>query len=166
MANLLLTNPGFESGNTSGWTADAGITFTAETFAAHDGNYGGYAVVGAGNDVYTATGSFAIVQEGLAYIGSVWVKGDGVNSSTAEIDWYDNTNTLIISNAFGSERSANWEYIRGPVVAPAGAVKAGIRIAKVGHGSGYIVQFDTASIEATGMIQGVQSIQGIHSIQF
>lgn len=166
MANLLLTNPGFESGNTSGWTADAGITFTAETFAAHDGNYGGYAVVGAGNDVYTATGSLAIVQEGRAYIGSVWIKGDGIIPSSTEISWYDSGINLIIANSFGSARSADWEYKRGALISPAGAAFAGIRIAKIGHNTGYIFSFDTASIEATGMIQGVQSIQGIHSLQF
>ena len=71
-ATNLVANPGFESGNLSGWTCDAGTASVAAS-PVHSGSYA-LAAVPTGSDTAQCTQSVA-VQPNSSYTLSAWVQG-------------------------------------------------------------------------------------------
>jgi PEP-CTERM motif len=96
-ADNLLANPGFETGDYSGWTVTG--PFLAVQGVGHTGSFSSYC--GAGLNDNGTTGdllsqTFATTQ-GLNYDVSIWVIGNGGGASEAYISW-DNVKVLDLYN--------------------------------------------------------------------
>jgi hypothetical protein len=139
-ANLLTANPGFEGGNTSGWTSSmAGSnSFAANTTNPYEGTYQGnmgMTVATGLNTVETASANRAVVTAGVVYRARLAIfrevitsGGDGV--MTVSVEWYDGAgvskgSTVIYSSA---NENFDWTLLDQNVTAPTGATRAGLKV--------------------------------------
>ncbi len=111
----LLTNPGFETGNTTGWLPFGPPTLTAETTQVHSGTYA-CAVTGRTGTFNGASQSLlGLLQAGQTYNVSAWVRLNGGTSQTMQltmqkIDGGTTSFTLIGS---GTVTASAWTQLSG-----------------------------------------------------
>ena len=119
----LLSNGGFESGNTTGWVT-WGSTLTASATAARTGSFGGL-VTNRNFDWRTAViNALPLVTAGKTYQFSAWVRlgSPGTTSSVAVIVAQHDTNPRsFLGIASGTANSTGWTELRGEFTySPAG----------------------------------------------
>jgi hypothetical protein len=155
-SNLLATNPGFEIGDTSGWTASGtGVSLLASIYSPHGGTYCG----GLSTNTYaagvlaaeTASANRGAVTAGSSYDYSVWIKSDSIGNPYFILSiiatFYDNggtsKGTVTISSGPGNPA---WAIYNKTIIAPTGATKTGIKISYNCTGSIPYVAIDDALI--------------------
>jgi glucuronoarabinoxylan endo-1,4-beta-xylanase len=116
-AQNLITNPGFETGNTSGWGSFGGspLTLSAETSVVHSGTYAGQ--VSGRTQTYQGISQslLGVLQSGQTYNVSAWVRlvsgvNQNVQMTVQKIDGSGTTYAAINSN---SVSSTGWTQLSG-----------------------------------------------------
>lgn len=130
----LLTNPGFETGDTSSW--DAGGWYIGSGGDAQSGAYGlaYYVPPSTGGDSWFVAYQLAPVTEGLTYDASCWMRYAGTANNSEqflEIQWLNGLGEIMWGNGVGSTPVSGPQeytfYELDDLVAPAGAVQASVR---------------------------------------
>jgi len=114
-AQNLVTNPGFETGNTSGWFPFGSPTLTVETSQVHSGTYAAE-VTGRTATYMGIAQSFAgILQVGQTYNVSAWVRLVSGTNQTMQltIQKTDGSGTSYGLFASGSVSSTGWTQLSG-----------------------------------------------------
>ncbi len=124
-AQNLVTNPGFEAGNTTGWTTFGSPAIFAETDQVHSGTY----AAGVTNRTATWMGiaqSFAgILQSGQTYTVSAWVRLVSGTNQTIQLTMQkvDGSGTSYAAIASGSVATNSWTQLAGTYTySPSGTV--------------------------------------------
>ena len=127
----LMTNPGFESGDLTGWEQSGWYVGTGAD--AHSGTYGGAYAVPAGRpsgDYYVAL-QYIPVTAGLSYNASMWDRTVLFNPSESflEVVFHDSSGSWIgqTDTAAVTTSVAYTQYTLNGLIAPAGAVTASVR---------------------------------------
>jgi endo-1,4-beta-xylanase len=116
-AQNLATNPGFETGTTTGWSAYGPIKISASTAQTHGGSYSGYVTgrtSGAWNGV--AQSFVGVMQPGSNYSISAWVRLANTNNSQSvmlTIQKTDGGGTTYQNVASGTATSNAWTQLSG-----------------------------------------------------
>jgi glucuronoarabinoxylan endo-1,4-beta-xylanase len=111
----LLTNPGFEAGNTSGWSPFGSPTLTAETAVVHSGTYA-CAVTGRTATYMGASQSLlGLTQPNETNTVSAWVMLDGGTNQTMQLTMQQivSGTTTFALIATGNVTSTNWTQLSG-----------------------------------------------------
>ncbi len=126
-AQNLVTNPGFETGDTTGWFAFGTPTIAAETGQVHSGTYAAQV----SNRTQTFMGiaqSFAgVLQTGQTYTVSAWVRLVIGGNQTMQLTMQktDGSGTAYAAVASGSVSSSSWTQLSGQYTYnPSGTVTA------------------------------------------
>jgi hypothetical protein len=132
-SNLITSNPGFESGNFTGWTAGAGLAVSSSV--KRSGSYSASAPDGVSADLtsarYSATAGHLYLVRLYRYLGGILVTVGAV------INFYDHASagSLIESRTLsGPANALNWNRLQDVVIAPAGALSFEI-----------VISFDTTT---------------------
>lgn len=130
----LLTNPGFETGDLTGW--DAGGWYVGMGGDAQSGAYGlSYHVpASVGPDGWFVAFQLVSVSEGLSYDASAWLRYAGTANNSEqllEIQWLNGLGEIMWGNGVGSAALSSphdYSFVElNNLVAPAGAVQASVR---------------------------------------
>lgn len=157
-SNLLVSNPGFETGDATGWVTGIG-TAVVNTTAKRSGTYGWQETASAGGVVtfHSAAAGFAITA-GSLYRASGWVKGVGaVGTIKANIWFYDVSNALIYQSSFGYAMPVTTGFTQFTVAAfaPPLAVTAAINVVGGSLGAAGVVYFDDFTVvQASELVSG------------
>lgn len=129
VAQNLLMNPGFESGNTSGWSAfGSGVVLGAETSQVHSGTYA--CQVSGRTQTYMGIAqslTSAGLQSGQIYNVSAWVQMVSGGSQTMHLTMQktDGSGTSYTQIASGSVSAGGWTQLAGTYTYnPSGTVTA------------------------------------------
>jgi glucuronoarabinoxylan endo-1,4-beta-xylanase len=172
LAQNLATNPGFETGDTSSWSAFGSPSISVETAQVHSGTYACLVT----NRTATWNGitqSFVgDLQAGQIYDVSAWFRLASGGNETVQLTMQktDGGGTSYSAIASGSVSSSGWTQLSGQYTYnPSGAVSALNFYAEVpssSNASYYIddVQFNAPSVVSNLTISGVSTVNwnGIH----
>ncbi|MGH7976084.1 MAG: carbohydrate binding domain-containing protein [Limisphaerales bacterium] len=114
-AQSLVTNPGFETGDTSGWSLFGSPTLTVETSQVHSGTYA-CEVSGRTQTYMGIAQSFVgVLQSGQTYEVSAWVRLVSGASQTMQLTMQktDGSGTSYAAMASGSVSSSGWTQLSG-----------------------------------------------------
>ncbi len=111
----LLTNPGFETGNTTGWFPFGPPTLTAETSQVHSGTYACAVTGRTGTFNGAAQSMVGLLQSGQTYNVSAWVRLNGGTSQTMQLTMQkiDGGTTSFTLIASGTVTSSAWTQLSG-----------------------------------------------------
>ncbi|HTQ50695.1 MAG TPA: carbohydrate binding domain-containing protein, partial [Candidatus Acidoferrales bacterium] len=111
----LLTNPGFETGNTTGWFAFGSPTLTAESTQVHSGSYACAVTGRTASYMGIAQSLVGVLQAGQTYNVSAWVRLNGGTSQTMQLTMQktDGSGTAYASIASGTVTSSAWTQLSG-----------------------------------------------------
>ena len=124
-AQNLVTNPGFETGDTTGWFAFGTPTIAAETSQVHSGSYAGLVTNRTATYMGIAQSFLGDLQSGQTYNVSAWVRlvGDGNQTMQLTMQKTDGGVTSFAAIASGSVSSSGWTQLSGQYTYnPSGAV--------------------------------------------
>lgn len=115
LAQNIAQNPGFETGNTSGWFPMGGSMISAQTGVAHSGTYSAIVQDRTANWHGIAQGFQGIMQPGLTYNISAWVRMAGGDSETLQLTLKKidtgSTNYTVLASAVVS--AGGWTQLTG-----------------------------------------------------
>jgi len=126
-AQNLVTNPGFETGNTTGWFAFGPPTISIETSQIHSGAYACLVTNRTATWNGIAQSFVGVLQSGQTYDVSAWVRLVGNGSETIQLTMQrtDGSGTSYAAIASGSVSSSGWTQLSGQYTHnPSGAVSA------------------------------------------
>ena len=134
--NRITSNPGFESGNLTGWTASD--TYTSASWAAsttlpYAGSYCARLVttIGTSGNATLTSDKYAVTA-GIKYLFAAAIGYTLADSVQVDVLFYDATPTLIrtdnIFYAAGTQISAEWARKDAVLTAPEGSTQAEVRI--------------------------------------
>ena len=114
-AQNLATNPGFETGDTSGWFAFGSPTISAQTNQVHSGNYAGLVTDRTATYMGIAQSFEGVMQSNQTYNVSVWVR---LVSGPSQTMWLtmkqvDGNGTTYPTIAAGSVSTNDWTQLAG-----------------------------------------------------
>jgi glucuronoarabinoxylan endo-1,4-beta-xylanase len=111
----LLTNPGFETGDTTGWFPFGSPTLTAESTQVHSGTYACSVTGRTGTYMGAAQSLVGLLQSGQTYNVSVWVRLNGGTSQTMQLTMQktDGSGTAYALIASGTVTSSAWTQLSG-----------------------------------------------------
>jgi glucuronoarabinoxylan endo-1,4-beta-xylanase len=114
-AQNLAQNPGFENGNTVGWSSFGSSTISAQNAQTHSGNYAALVQNRTATWNGIAQSLVGVVQSGQSYNLSVWVRLVGVSNQTIQItvQKVDGSGTSYSPIASGSVSSNQWTQLAG-----------------------------------------------------
>jgi glucuronoarabinoxylan endo-1,4-beta-xylanase len=114
-AQNFAANPGFESGNTSGWFAFGTPTISAQTAQVHSGTYAGMVTGRTATYMGMAQSFQGILQSGQTYNVSVWLRLVSGSSQTMQLTMQktDGSGTGYTSIASGSVSATGWVNFTG-----------------------------------------------------
>lgn len=114
-AQNLAANPGFETGDTTGWEAFGPPTISAETSVVHSGNYAG--LVADRTDTWNgiAQSFLGVLQPGQTYNVSVWIQLVSDSSQTVQFtaEQIDGNGTTYTAVTAGSVSAGTWTQLAG-----------------------------------------------------
>jgi glucuronoarabinoxylan endo-1,4-beta-xylanase len=168
-AQNLVTNPGFETGNTTGWFAFGSPTISAETSQVHSGTYA--AQVSNRTQTYmgiaqSLTG--AGLQSGQTYNVSAWVMLVSGGSQTMHLTMQktDGSGTSYAQMAAGSVSSSGWTQLTGTYTYnPSGTVSTLNWYAEVTSSSNASYYIDDVSLSG-GIIVTNPPINGASTVDW
>lgn len=129
----LLTNPGFETGDFTGW--NAGGYYAGTGGDAQSGTYGGayYVAPSQAGGSYFILDQIVPITEGLSYDASCWMRYAGTANNSEqflEIQWI-NASGIMWGSGSGttpvSGPQSYTQYSLNELIAPAGALSANVR---------------------------------------
>jgi glucuronoarabinoxylan endo-1,4-beta-xylanase len=114
-AQELATNPGFETGNTSGWTVFGSPTLTVETVQVHSGSYACLVTNRTATYMGAAQSFTSVLQSGQTYNVSAWVRLVSGANQTVYLTFAktDGNPTSYAQAATGTATSTGWTQISG-----------------------------------------------------
>ena len=114
----LLTNPGFETGNTTGWFPFGSPTLTAESSVVHSGTYACAVTTRTATYMGAAQSLVGLLQSGQTYSVSAWVMLDGGSSQTMQLTLQDTVggNTTYTEIASGTVTASGWTQLSGTYI--------------------------------------------------
>jgi glucuronoarabinoxylan endo-1,4-beta-xylanase len=124
-AQNLVTNPGFETGDTTGWLAFGSPTISAETSQVHSGTYSCLVANRTATYMGIAQSFLGTLQAGQTYDVSAWVRLVGGGNQTIQLTMQktDGGVTSFAAVASGSVSSSGWTQLSGQYIYnPSGAV--------------------------------------------
>jgi glucuronoarabinoxylan endo-1,4-beta-xylanase len=114
LAQNLAQNPGFETGNTSGWTKMGAVTISAQSAEVHSGNYAALVQGRTATWNGIAQSLLGVVQPGQPYNISVWVRlVSGSATCRLTIKKTEGTTTTYANVNTTTASSANWTQLSG-----------------------------------------------------
>ena len=147
----LVANPGFETGNTSGWTIQGSCTLTVESSVVHTPTYA-CEVSGRGQTYAGIAQSFlGDLTAGETYNVSVWVRLVSGSSQNIQVtmDLNDSTYTDIAS---GSVSSSGWTQLSGQYTYnPSGTVSKLLLYVEVPNSSSTSYYIDDVSVTSASV---------------
>lgn len=114
-AQNLVTNPGFETGDTSGWFAFGSPTISAETSQVHSGTYAALVNNRTATYMGIAQSLLGVLQTNETYNISAWVRLVSGTNQTMQltIQQIDGNGTVYTNITSGSVSSTNWSQLSG-----------------------------------------------------
>jgi glucuronoarabinoxylan endo-1,4-beta-xylanase len=150
-AQNLVTNPGFETGNTSGWFAFGSPTLTVETSQVHSGTYACLVANRTATYMGIAQSFVGVLQSGQTYNVSAWVRLVSGGNQTMQLTMQktDGSGTSYAAIASGSVSSSGWTQLYGQYTYnPSGTVSALNWYAEVPSSSTNSYYIDDVSLSA------------------
>jgi glucuronoarabinoxylan endo-1,4-beta-xylanase len=126
-AQNLVQNPGFETGNTTGWFAFGSPTLTVETSQVHSGNYACLVSNRTATYMGIAQSFVGDLQAGQTYNVSAWLQLASGGSQTMQLTMQktDGSGTSYAAMASGSVSTNGWTQLSGTYTYnPSGTVSA------------------------------------------
>jgi O-glycosyl hydrolase len=162
----LVTNPGFETGNTSGWFAFGSPTLSVETSQVHSGTYAAEVTGRTATYMGIAQSFVGVLQSGQTYNVSAWVMLVSGGNQTMQLTMQkiDGSGTSYGLFASGSVSTNGWTQLSGQYTYnPSGTVSALNLYAEVPSSSTasyYIddVQLSAGTIVTNPPINGVSAV--------
>jgi glucuronoarabinoxylan endo-1,4-beta-xylanase len=127
VAQNLVTNPGFETGNTSGWFAFGSPSIAAEASQVHSGSYACLVTNRTATWNGIAQSFVGVLQSGQNYDVSAWVKLVSGGNQTMQLTMQktDGSGTSYAAIGSGSVSSSGWTALSGQYTyTPSGSVTA------------------------------------------
>jgi glucuronoarabinoxylan endo-1,4-beta-xylanase len=114
-AQNLVTNPGFETGDTTGWLAFGSPTIAAETSQVHSGTYAAQVSNRTQTFMGIAQSFVGVLEAGQTYNVSAWVRLVSGGSQTMQLTMQktDGSGTSYAAIASGSASSGGWTQLSG-----------------------------------------------------
>lgn len=128
--NLQLLNPGFESGDMTGWShastpAPGQASFAISTAQKHTDNYAAHIIVGGPGGTSSLLADKLAVQENTTVALSFWkyLVDSSVVGANARLVWYDANDNWLGENVVNSDTGSlgTWVKLQGTATAPSGA---------------------------------------------
>ncbi len=165
-AQNLVTNPGFETGDTTGWFAFGSPTISVETSQVHSGTYAAQVSNRTQTYMGIAQSFQGVLQAGQTYDVSAWVRLVSGGNQTMQLTMQktDGSGTSYAAIASGSVSSSGWTQLSGQYTYnPSGTVSALNWYAEVTSSSNtsyYIddVQLSGGTIVTNPPINGVSAV--------
>jgi glucuronoarabinoxylan endo-1,4-beta-xylanase len=164
----LLTNPGFETGNTTGWFGFGSPTLTAENTVVHSGSYACAVTARTGTYMGIAQSLAGLLQSGQTYNVSAWVMLDGGSSQTMQLTMQktDGSGTGYTLIASGTVTASGWTQLSGTFTYnPSGTVTALNFYAEVPTSSTNSYYIDDVSF-AAGIMVSNTPINGTSTVDW
>jgi len=149
----LAANPGFESGDTSGWFPFGSVTISAQTAQVHSGAYAAQVQNRTSTWNGIAQSLQGIMQPGETYFVSAWVKLVTGENQTVQltIQKIDDSGTTYTAVASGSASIADWVQISGQFTFSVSGGLSGLTLyLEVPSSDSASFYFDDVSITAAG----------------
>jgi glucuronoarabinoxylan endo-1,4-beta-xylanase len=124
-AQNLAINPGFETGDTTGWFAFGSPNISAQTIQVHSGSYAGLVTNRTATYMGIAQSFLGDLQSGQTYNVSAWVRLVGGGNQTMQLTMQktDGGVTSFAAIASGSVSSSGWTQLSGQYIYnPSGSV--------------------------------------------
>jgi len=114
-AQNLATNPGFETGNTTGWSAFGSTTISATTLQVHSGTYAGLVTNRTASYMGIFQSFLSTMQVNQTYTVSVWVRLAGGANQTMQVTAQktDGGGTTYAAIASGTVSAGAWTQLAG-----------------------------------------------------
>jgi glucuronoarabinoxylan endo-1,4-beta-xylanase len=111
----ILTNPGFETGDTTGWFAFGTPTLTAENTVVHSGNYACAVTSRTATYMGAAQSLIGLLQSGQTYNVSAWVMLEAGTSQTMHLTMQETVGSTMTYTeiASGTVTSSGWTQLSG-----------------------------------------------------
>src|SRR5208337_4241561 len=154
-AQNLVTNPGFETGNTSGWFAFGSPTLIVETSQVHSGTYACLVTNRSATYMGIAQSFLGDLQSGQTYNVSAWVMMASGGSQTMQLTMQmtvGSTSTYALI-ASGTVTSSGWTQLSGQYTYnPSGTLSALNFYAEVPSSSSASYYIDDVSFSAGAVV--------------
>ena len=164
-----LTNPGFETGNTTGWLAFGSPTLTVESTQVHSGNYACAVTGRTATYMGIAQSLVGVLTSGQTYNVSAWVRlvsggNQNMQLTVQKTDGSGTGYTLIISN---SVSSSSWTQLSGTYTYnPSGTVSALNFYAEVPTSSNASYYIDDVQFNGTIVTVTNSSTNGVSTVDW
>jgi glucuronoarabinoxylan endo-1,4-beta-xylanase len=164
----LTTNPGFETGDTSGWFAFGPPSISTETSQVHSGTYACLVTNRTATWNGIAQSFVGVLQAGQTYDVSAWVRlmNGGNQTMQLTIQKTDGGGTSYAAIASGSVSSSSWTQLSGQYTYnPSGTVSALNFYAEVPSSSNTSYYIDDVNFSAQGVITN-PPINGVSTVDW
>src|ERR1017187_759144 len=164
----LTTNPGFETGDTSGWFALGPPCISTETSQVHSGTYACLVTNRTATWNGIAQSFVGVLQAGQTYDVSAWVRlmNGGNQTMQLTIQKTDGGGTSYAAIASGSVSSSSWTQLSGQYTYnPSGTVSALNFYAEVPSSSNTSYYIDDVNFSAQGVITN-PPINGVSTVDW
>jgi glucuronoarabinoxylan endo-1,4-beta-xylanase len=114
-AQNLATDPGFETGDTTGWSAFGSPAISAQTIQVHSGSYAGLVTNRTATYMGIAQSFAGVLQSGQVYNVSAWVRLISGPGQTVYLTFQktDDSGTTYSQAASGTANASGWTQISG-----------------------------------------------------
>jgi len=149
-AQNLATNPGFETGETTGWFAFGPCTISAESTCVHSGNYAGSVTNRSATWNGIAQSFLGVLQPGQTYDISAWILLAGGSNQTMSLTMQesDSSGTSYTWTASGTVSTNGWTQLEGQYTFnPTGAVTSLFLYAEVPSSTNAAYYIDDLDVE-------------------
>ncbi|MGA9778623.1 MAG: carbohydrate binding domain-containing protein [Verrucomicrobiia bacterium] len=167
-AQNLVTNPGFETGNTTGWFAFGSPTISVETSQVHSGTYAAQVTGRTATYMGIAQSFVGDLQAGQTYDVSAWVMlvSGGNQTMQLTIQKTDGSGTSYGLFASGSVSSSGWTQLSGQYTYnPSGTVSALTLYAEMPSSSNASYYIDDVNLSA-GTVVTNPPISGVSAVDW
>ncbi len=162
-AQNFATNPGFETGNTSGWHGFGSPTISASTAQAYSGTYSGRVTNRTASYMGIAQSFQGVLTSGQTYNISAWVRlASGANQTVnLTMQKVDGGGTTYATVASGSVSSTAWTQLSGSYAFNvSGSLTSLVLYAEVPTSTNVSYYLDDLSVQAQGGGSGAGSTNG------
>ncbi len=167
-AQNLVTNAGFETGDTTGWFAFGSCTLSVETSQVHSGTYAAQVTGRTATYMGIAQSFVGVLQAGQTYDVSAWVRLVSGGNQTMQLTMQktDGSGTSYAAMASGTVSSSGWTQLSGQYpYNPSGTVSALTFYAEVTSSSNASYDIDDVQL-SPGTIVTNPPINGVSTVDW